>query len=147
MKFTDDGKPLYEYFDYRIVCCPKCSKAVDFYDGKVTCIHCGHHKDFKSGKTGAEMFRATLQLDHFLQIPCCGDVLWAVNLEHLDFLESYVGAGLRGRIPNINRSMASRLPQWIKAAKNRDEILRSISRLREKLRDSGYRPRKASAGG
>ena len=65
----------------------------------------------------------------WLQAPCCGEVLWAWNRGHLDFLRQYVTASLREREPNLNRSMASRLPRWIKAAKNRDEIVRCIERL------------------
>ena len=59
---------------------------------------------------------------------------------------------LRERIPNQNGSMPSRLPQWIKDAKNRDRLLKCIARLRKivepnpatpvhllTLRDAGYR--------
>ena len=50
-----------------------------------------------------------------------------------DFLERYVSADLRERTPNANRSMASRLPRWIKSAKHRDEVMRAIRRLRATL--------------
>ena len=33
-----------------------------------------------------------------------------------------------------NTSLASRLPRWIKIAKNRDEVLRALARLRAKLK-------------
>ena len=69
----------------------------------------------------------------WLQTPCAGEVLWAWNEWHLDWLERYVAADLRERTPNQNRSLASRLPRWIKSAKNRDEVLKGICRLRERL--------------
>ena len=69
----------------------------------------------------------------WLQIECCGETLWAYNEKHLEFIENYVMAKLRARTPNTNKSLASRLPQWMKSAKNRDEILRAIEKLKEKL--------------
>ncbi|MEW9532434.1 hypothetical protein AB0B72_28180, partial [Microbispora sp. NPDC049125] len=34
----------------------------------------------------------------WLQTPCCGNVLWAYNIRHLDLLEGYIGADLRERV-------------------------------------------------
>lgn len=61
-----------------------------------------------------------------------GRVLWAWNLDHLSFLEDYVGSKLRERIPNQNTSLASRLPKWMKEAKNRESLLREFSAMRER---------------
>jgi hypothetical protein len=56
--------------------------------------------------------------------------LWAYNLNHLDELRRYVAATLRERSSDAgNKSMASRLPAWIKLAKNRASILKRIERL------------------
>ena len=65
-----------------------------------------------------------------------------MNLEHLDFLERYVESDLRERVPNINKSLASRLPQWIKSSKNRGEVLKGISRLRMKLKENNCKSKK-----
>lgn len=60
--------------------------------------------------------------------------IWAYNLEHLDLLRRFVAADLRERAPwyEHGRKMTyvARLPAWIKSAKNRDEVLRAIDRLR-----------------
>jgi hypothetical protein len=32
--------------------------------------------------------------DRWLRTPCCGNVLWAYDLRHLDLLEEYVGASV-----------------------------------------------------
>ena len=69
----------------------------------------------------------------YLVTNCCGEELWAYNQEHLDFLEAYVAADLRERKPNVNSSMASRLPKWMKDRKNRKDVLKGLQRLREKL--------------
>jgi hypothetical protein len=45
-----------------------------------------------------------------------------------------ISAGLRERVPNLNKSLASRLPGWMKEASNRAEVLRGIGRLRQKLK-------------
>jgi hypothetical protein len=74
----------------------------------------------------------------WLQVPCCGETLWAYNAAHLDFLAEHVGATLRERTRHPehgwhNRSLASRLPTWMKAARHRDEVLKGLERLRAKL--------------
>lgn len=54
------------------------------------------------------------------------------NLEHLQELKSYVQAGLRERTQNTgNSSYYSRLPAWIKSARNRKEILKALLRLEQ----------------
>ena len=67
----------------------------------------------------------------WLQMPCSGKVLWAYNQRHLEFLRRYVTAQLREREPNFNRAIVSRLPKWLKAARNREEILKCIRALRQ----------------
>lgn len=71
----------------------------------------------------------------WLQTRCAGQVLWAYNEDHLEFLRDYVGASLRERTPNANATLASRLPTWIKMAKHRPAVLRAIKRLQEKRND------------
>ena len=69
----------------------------------------------------------------WLRAECCGGhLLWANNEVHLDYLESYVGASLRER-PAGPARLAWYLPSWMKRAKNRDEVLRSLARLRATL--------------
>jgi hypothetical protein len=76
----------------------------------------------------------------WLQAGCCGNVLWAYNVRHLDLLEAYVQAKLRERgelVPWAPMSLVERLPTRLKAAKNRTEILRTIKRLRATLPSGG----------
>lgn len=61
--------------------------------------------------------------------------LIARNEDHLDYLERYLAGGLREETPAPddtirNTTMVSRLPAWAKAAKNRDEVLKAIARVR-----------------
>lgn len=56
-------------------------------------------------------------------------VLWAYNREHLEFLRDYVQGMLREREPNHNGSLVSRLPAWMKSAKNRETLGALVERL------------------
>ena len=73
----------------------------------------------------------------WLQTPCCGEVLWAYNADHLNFLDDFVRATLRENAQTergwSNQSLRSRLPAWIKATHNRDAVLKGIARLTDKL--------------
>ncbi|WP_445281982.1 hypothetical protein [Streptomyces sp. DSM 118148] len=76
----------------------------------------------------------------WLQASCRGNVLWAYNLRHLDLLETYVQAKLRERgelVPWAPMSLVERLPTWLKTAKNRTEILRTIKCLRSTVPAAG----------
>ena len=60
-----------------------------------------------------------------------GNLLWAFNLEHLKELQDYVAADLRERLAYPSKwTMTSRLPKWIKNAKNRTEVLKIMEDLR-----------------
>jgi hypothetical protein len=71
----------------------------------------------------------------WLRIPCHKNMLWILNREHLDFMEQYISAELREqRIPAMSsRSISSSLPRWLISAKNRDNVVRCLKKLREKL--------------
>ena len=66
--------------------------------------------------------------------------LWAYNLEHLDLIRRFVQAPLRERAVSYgtgpNMTLVARLPAWIKRAKNRDEVLRAVARIRASLTDA-----------
>ncbi|WP_125077846.1 hypothetical protein [Rufibacter latericius] len=132
-RFDDTGESYYDFLNKRIVYCPSCSCPVDLVKNRIACLKCGFNKAFSR-----ILLEGDLKL--FLEVECCGHLLWAVNIDHLNFLESYVESSLRERIPNINQSMASRLPNWIKDAKNRIPIHKCIKKLREELIRSNYIP-------
>jgi hypothetical protein len=70
----------------------------------------------------------------WLQIPCCGSILWAYNERHLSDLKSYIGSSLRDGQHRRNWSMVTRLPRWIIIAKNRDAVLKCIEKLEDILK-------------
>ncbi|HEX4497727.1 MAG TPA: hypothetical protein VIE43_18785 [Thermoanaerobaculia bacterium] len=56
-------------------------------------------------------------------------VVWAYNARHLAELRGYIQAKQRVRRPSSHQSMFSRLPSWMKLAKNRETVLKSITRI------------------
>ncbi|GHE27500.1 hypothetical protein GCM10018781_80120 [Kitasatospora indigofera] len=157
-RFRDqrERKYGYDFLDEVLVRCPRCdgcavvmphpgapddadaavSGAVNFRR-RLRCRGCGFFKDGTVaaavlGGPADPFFRRPL----WLRESCCGQVLWAYNVRHLDLLEAYVAAKLRERgelLPWAPTSLVERLPTWLKVAKNRTEALRTIRRLRSTL--------------
>jgi hypothetical protein len=145
IRFHDAGQTIYDFGATFLVVCPRCHRCASvvplpgtepklFSPRRLTCARCGYSKDWHGdmlsiGRPVDWYFRQPL----WLQTPCCGQTLWAYNEDHLNFLEEYVRADVRERLPNRNASLASRLPGWMKDARNRAEVLRGIERLKQKL--------------
>lgn len=75
-----------------------------------------------------------LGLPLYLQTPCAGHTLWALNAPHLAWIEAFLAADLReDAAPTRRKTAVSALPQWLIVAWRRDEALRGVARLRAKL--------------
>jgi hypothetical protein len=155
-RFTAPADGIYSYMDETLVVCPQCSgralsrqqdkdaRAGWFAPRRLTCMNCSHVKDWARREIARHWRDAHddyFELPLWLQTPCCGEVLWAYSERHLTFLEDFVGARLRERVRDeeygwSNKSLASRLPSWMKSAKNRDEVLRGLARLRTRLQEN-----------
>jgi transcription elongation factor Elf1 len=99
---------------------------------QLPCDRCGHVTETTldwAPFVAARPFDPLFGLPLWLQAPCSKSVLWAYNRPHLEFLRQYVTASLRERQPNLNRSLASRIPRWIKEASRREAIVKCIERL------------------
>lgn len=76
-------------------------------------------------------------LSLWLREECCGgQLLWANNALHLDYLLRFIASKERDRdfpSPPGNRGLAYKLPKWMQLASNRDELLRAGERLRSRL--------------
>ena len=108
-----------------------------FTPRRLVCAACGHTAEHDAerariGDATDPWFGAAL----WLQDRVAGHVLWAWNAEHVDLIEAYVGATLRTR-PHRPRpapaSLLERLPPWVKAAGNREEVLAALTRMRDRL--------------
>lgn len=117
-------------------------KKVSHKSTHIHCPHCGsvnqaelHSKpvcrryimDTRDGRDpvfGMELYF----LDHVR-----GKLVWAVNRAHLNYLISYVSADLRVRRGNVPLKTASHyLPVYMKEAKNRDQMVRTLTKLKHK---------------
>ena len=72
-----------------------------------------------------------LGLPLFLRADIAGGTLWALNLDHLESLEAYLGATLRERPAGVTGlTMMARLPRWMKLAANRPKVLQGLAEMR-----------------
>jgi hypothetical protein len=151
-RFKDGGDAVYAFMGETLVVCPRCgscarSVCVDatsrswFAPRRLTCCGCGLERRWAKHEIARHWRSHPVRDDYFelplwLQAPCCSEVLWAYNHRHLGMIERMVRAPLRERSRDAeygwsNRSLASRLPRWVKLAKHRAEVLRAIERIRE----------------
>jgi hypothetical protein len=97
------------------------------------CPHCAKQWKLQPGGSAIHDSHPHRHIPLWLQTNCCGEVLWAFNKKHLEFLDRYVSQTLRKRPHNCNGTLQSRLPKWVLSAKNRSAVTRCIQRLKEKL--------------
>ena len=153
-------KFIHDFVNYVLVVCPQCDgeaiahsnfsfKKIQYEDIKVTCSSCGFSKTRKAitssilhsrlatktdsilfGAPVDPFFKLSLKLQDFVN----GNLFWAYNYEHLEFIRSLVEAKLRERTgqSNYNASVASRLPKWLTSKSNRATVLKVIERLKIK---------------
>ncbi|MFI6096682.1 TFIIB-type zinc ribbon-containing protein [Lentzea sp. NPDC051213] len=131
-RHRDSGDCLCEVAAHPVlVVCPACSAQAVVASGRLTCTACAHVRPYKRTWCWDDQ---RFVPDLWLRTPCAGHTLWALNGEHLDLLESYVGATLREdpSVSSVRRmTILAKLPVWLKSAKHRDEVLRGIRRLRD----------------
>ncbi len=144
-RFQSD-KTIYHFAHEFLVKCPRCLQCAYVKDqGRdvsphiiLRCPSCSYSRQ-RQHQGGEVVIGAAVDwyfhLPLWLQTPCCGKNLWAYNYEHLTFIENFVGAkhreNLNGKYGWSNGSLTNRLPLWIKQAKNRDGVLRSIKKMRQ----------------
>ena len=110
-------------------------------DPRVTCGHCGYVLESTADTPRLTWWsipqdgrEAAFGLELWLTLECCGgNVLWALNEPHVDYLERLVASTQRDQefpSPSGNRGLAYKLPKWMQVASNREELLRATRRLR-----------------
>lgn len=138
--------------DPTLIYCPKCqSKAFvtlnnndDNDKVRLSCLSCGYNLE-KIAEERTFYWGAKNPTDSYfgmnlwLQTDCAGENLWAFNKRHLEYLEGFVSAKHRQRNPNNetwkNSHLGSRLPKWLKSAKNREQVLKAIEVLKVKYNE------------
>lgn len=106
---------------------------------RLVCRHCGKAKDRERSVLAFHPDRREPATDPYfdvrlwLQSETRHGWVWAYNPEHLDLIRRFVQASLREGIPwhdhGRKMTVVARLPAWMKRARNREEVLRAISRI------------------
>jgi hypothetical protein len=157
-RFRDPRSTEYDFIGSILVRCPSCMKVAHvvprsegaegerptwFTPRRLICRSCGLSR--VSNGSCVTFSRGTVHpatdpyfgVPLWLQLETRHGWLWAYNLEHLDLLWRFVQASLRERASwydtGQKMTLVARLPLWIKRAKNRDEMLRAITRIRASL--------------
>ncbi len=107
-------------------------------DATQTCPECGH-ESVVTLETHRSVY-ASDQIDPHFGLPLSlvdagrHGALWAYNVRHIATLKAYVAATLRERGSRAgSQSMISCLPAWMKAAKNREDVLKRLVKLEQLL--------------
>ncbi|WP_428229237.1 hypothetical protein [Flavobacterium sp.] len=139
-----------QYVAYGKPYCNKCFKKFEFESQvlkeipekyKTKCPHCNFQEEWKpkireilqkpkdDGLKKDRWFNLTL----WFQKEVSGNIFWAYNVDHIQYLERYIEAGLRERNSKINfsASLVARLPKFVKAAKNREKLLKIVEKWKE----------------
>lgn len=143
--------PSYKYNIYFRRNCPDCGKLIYIRETglnlvpdkmKVMCSNCFFKIEDKP--TVGKAYRIELDLKGlkgdpywgfplWFQTEVKGHLFWGYNREHLVEIETYIKADLREvTVPYRSHKMVSRLPSFIKDAKNREAILKAIERMLKK---------------
>jgi hypothetical protein len=107
-----------KYSDKIDIKCEGCNK-VKRYDSSYELTYANNH----------QATEPNFGLQLWLQYSVDGNIFWAYNYEHLEYLQKYVSAKHREEGLVSKYSLTQKLPNFIKLAKNRERILKIIDRL------------------
>ncbi len=145
-RFQDENLRIEDFEKEAWVHCISCnSRAVARFDpdrkkAKLICSSCGLFREISSlvkDDKGREFerimpaqawFGAELWYSH----PFRGDVFFAYNPDHLDYLERYIQAKLREHKNRSYFTLLEKLPRFYHRAGNREGLLKIIEKLRNK---------------
>src|SRR5436309_3357339 len=138
-----------DFIDTIFVVGPRCSKMATVTStsgprrARLACTQCALAKSqevrlYTTGEGADPYFHLPL----WLQASCSTHTVWAYNSDHLAFLKQYVEATdrrrpVRSSVEPLKKLLASRLPRWMQLAKNRDQIVKTITIIEAKLVEAG----------
>jgi len=153
-RFVDPGDTIYSLMAEEVlVTCPRCGNCAThkpneaakdnrdwFAPRRLICTHCTLVRDWAERSIYRNWRETPARDDYFNEIlwlrgDCGSNEIWAYNWRHLDLVEKYVAATHRQHVRDsetgwANSSFVNRLPRWITSAKNREDVLRAINRIR-----------------
>lgn len=149
--FFKVDEPVYQYIAYGSPYSNNCFEQYEFESPvlkeepemyKAKCPHCRFQEEWEPKIKYIlknQIINDGLRRDQWYNLPIWfqkgvnGNLFWAYNLDHIDYLERYIKADLRERNNDGsgNGTMVSRLPQFVKAAKNREKLLKILKKWKE----------------
>ena len=152
-RFADPGDTIYSLMaDVVLVECPRCGKCAShkpidrdsnrdwFAPRRLTCPNCILIRDWREKGIHRHWYQTPARDDYFDELlwirgTMGSNEIWAYNWRHLELIEKYVAAKHRIRSKDsefgwANKNFVNRLPKWITSAKNRDEVLKTIERIK-----------------
>ena len=134
---------IYALVDEFLVRCPRCEHCARvvarpeddalawwLQRRRLVCTACGQTEDWPGGPiTAGGASDWFFRLPLWLQTSCGGEPLWAYNARHLDQLTRYLDM-------NEHTSAASRLPRWLSATANRNDVPHALTRLHQLLAEA-----------
>ncbi|MFD8389432.1 hypothetical protein ACFV2N_09565 [Streptomyces sp. NPDC059680] len=159
VRFRDPRSTEYDFLDSILVRCPRCDRIARvqrqphpggrllFAPRRLVCRSCGLSRTWTGRGVGLWAgSRGPAEDPYFgarlwLQRETRHGWLWAYDLRHLDLIRRHTGAALRERAgwydTGQKMTLVARLPAWVKSAKNRDEVLRAVDRIRASVLTPG----------
>jgi len=144
-RFNDQNKTLSDFNKEVLVVCPNCqSRAITKVDeekkaARLICPSCSLSKTESTnilinGKEAELIMPAHQYFDAelWLKNSIKGEEFWAYNLEHLSYLESYIGAKIREHKERTGFTLIEKLPKFYHDSKNRVALLKLIEKLKHK---------------
>lgn len=144
-RFQDQNLRLENFNQNVSVHCPSCQRkawaTVDdaHVKAKLVCSFCGF---FKTTSTSIWLLGKRVQMQVSAHVyfhaklwyfaSFRGDVFWALNDAHLNYLEKYIAAKQRQSNERTHFTLLERLPKFYHDAKNRESLLKLIQKLKKK---------------
>ena len=144
---------VYENMRYKPTGKAKCHQCLEFLDltvingyknipsyVNITCKNCRtinkvneNWESYISKYNDSGIVDPAFGLPFWYQDSVKGNIIWAYNIKHLTEIKNYVRATLRERVTDkFKMTMVEKLPDFIKLAKNRKEVLKAIGRMFQK---------------
>ena len=140
-RFNDENLILKDFYQESWVVCPSCKKRaiakVDFERciARLFCVQCGYNKETKTAITNGTVYMDAhyyFDAELWLKYSFKNDFFWALNDKHLEYLERYISATIREHKERTHFTLLEKLPKFYHEAKNREVLLKIISKLKNK---------------
>jgi hypothetical protein len=142
-RFAMEDLKTVDAFQPWTVQCQQCQKSAEMWPdwarnvGKAKCLHCGAIYEHLFSDDYEKRFPS---IPFWYRADFRGNVFYALNSEHLAYLEKVIANPLRerpkknGRMQSFTSVMPFNLPAWMLSASNRKDLLKLIGKLQARKR-------------